>query len=131
MWPGSVLVHQHAHDHATTQRRAFRVDLGGERHARSLPHASPDHDNVVDVITSTAFGGKMAQSKPRKRRPHGEVKNAMRDFLAAKGEPASISEIKAGIEEKVGTAPDSSYRSALQDERVFERVSRGVFKLRD
>lgn len=73
----------------------------------------------------------MAQSKPRKRRPHGEVKNAMRDFLAAKGEPASISEIKAGIEKKVGMAPDSSYRSALQDERVFERVSRGVFKLRD
>jgi hypothetical protein len=55
----------------------------------------------------------------------------MRDFLAKKQGPASISEIKAGVEAKVGVAPDSSYRSALQNELYFERVSRGVFKLRD
>lgn len=57
------------------------------------------------------------------------LKNAMRDFLAEHGGPASIKEIKAGVEPIVGVCPDSSYRSALQDERVFERVSRGVFKL--
>lgn len=67
----------------------------------------------------------------RQRRPHNELKNAMRDFLAAReGEPATISEIMAGTESVVGRAPDSSYRSALQDERVFERVSRGVFTLK-
>ncbi len=65
------------------------------------------------------------------RRPHGELTQAMREFLAAHGKPASISEIKKGVEPKVGIAPDSSYRSALQNERHFERVSRGVFKLRD
>jgi hypothetical protein len=67
----------------------------------------------------------------RRRRPHGELKTAMRDFLSSlNGQPASIAEIKAATEDKVGVAPDSSYRSALQDERYFERVSRGVFKLR-
>jgi len=55
----------------------------------------------------------------------------MRDFLASRGgEPATIAEIKAGVQDKAGEAPASSYRSALQDERYFERVSRGVFKLR-
>ena len=72
----------------------------------------------------------MTEQKTRQRRPHGEVKNAMREFLAGKGAPASISEIKEGVRPIVGEAPDSSYRSALQDERYFERVERGVFKLR-
>lgn len=74
----------------------------------------------------------MDDEKPRVRRPHGELKNAMREYLASHGGgPLSISEIKAGLECKIGIAPDSSYRSALQDERYFERVSRGVFRLRD
>lgn len=74
----------------------------------------------------------MTEHKSRQRRPHGELKNAMRTYLATKdGCPASISEIKEGIRSKIGDAPDSSYRSALQDERYFERVERGVFKLRD
>lgn len=65
------------------------------------------------------------------RRPHGELKHAIRDYLASKkGGAASISEIKAAVTPSVGIAPDSSYRSALQDERYFERVSRGVFRLR-
>ncbi|MGQ0632471.1 MAG: hypothetical protein ACT4P1_15740 [Sporichthyaceae bacterium] len=66
----------------------------------------------------------------RLRRPHGELKLAMRDYLAAKGSEASISEIKAAVEPKLGTSPESSYRSGLQDEHYFERVSRGVFRLR-
>lgn len=72
----------------------------------------------------------MTQSSQRIRRPHNELKYAMRDFLASRdGRPASIQEIKAGVESLVGTAPESSYRSALQDQRVFARVSRGVFRL--
>lgn len=71
------------------------------------------------------------KSQERKRRPHNELKNAMRDFLAGRqGEPASIAEIAEGVRPIIGDAPSSSYRSALQDERVFERVSRGIFKLR-
>jgi hypothetical protein len=70
-------------------------------------------------------------SRPPQRRAHGELSVAMREYLAGKnGEPASISEIKAAIEPKIGIAPASSYRSALQNERYFERVARGVFRLR-
>ncbi len=66
----------------------------------------------------------------RRRRPHGELREAMREYLAARGEPATIAEIKEGVRSRVGEAPESSYRSALQNQRYFERVSRGVFKLR-
>jgi hypothetical protein len=72
-----------------------------------------------------------AATTPRKRRPHGELKNAMRNFLAERGGPATIPEIAAGVEPLIGKAPASSYRSALQDERCFKRVSRGVFVLSD
>lgn len=70
-------------------------------------------------------------TEPRARRPHGELKTAMREYMATLGgKPASISQIKEGVRDKVGEAPASSYRSGLQDERYFERVSRGVFRLR-
>ncbi|MDN5746223.1 MAG: hypothetical protein L0H31_14050 [Nocardioidaceae bacterium] len=73
----------------------------------------------------------MTEERVRKRRPHGEMKRAMREYLASKdGGPASIREIKQGVMGTIGEAPASSYRSALQDERFFERVERGVFKLR-
>lgn len=54
----------------------------------------------------------------------------MRDFLAARDQPATIAEIKEGVRESMGDAPASSYRSGLQDGRYFERVSRGIFKLK-
>lgn len=74
----------------------------------------------------------MAADERRKRHPHGELKTAMREYLASVGGgPASIKEIKAALEPTLGKRPDSSYRSSLQDERYFERVSRGVFRLRD
>ncbi len=75
-------------------------------------------------------GGHMPADQPRKRHPHGELKTAMREYLASRGGPASIKKIKAAIEPKLGERPDSSYRSGLQDERYFERVARGVFRLR-
>jgi hypothetical protein len=66
------------------------------------------------------------------RRPHNQLKDAMRVFLATlDGGSASIAQIREGARAAVGIAPDSSYRSALQDTRYFERVSRGVFRLRD
>lgn len=67
----------------------------------------------------------------RLRRPHNQLKDAMRGYLETLGgNHASIAEIKFAVEAHIGVAPDSSYRSALQDERYFERVSRGVFRLR-
>lgn len=67
----------------------------------------------------------------RQRRPHNQLKEAMREHLASLGGGyASIAEIKSVVELTLGAVPDSSYRSALQDERYFERVSRGVFRLR-
>lgn len=73
----------------------------------------------------------MIERQGRLRRPHGEIKNAIREFLESQGGgPASIPEIKDGIRKQIGEAPASSYRSALQDERYFERVERGIFKLR-
>lgn len=72
----------------------------------------------------------MLAMQTQQRRPHGELREAIREFLAARDEPTTIREIVAGIESKIGTAPSSSYRSALQDERYFERVARGVFKIR-
>lgn len=67
----------------------------------------------------------------RRRRPHGELKSAMRAYLEKKGgEPASIAEITEALRPQLGEAPKSSYRSALQDQRYFERVARGVFRIR-
>lgn len=67
----------------------------------------------------------------RQRRPQGEVRGAMADYLRKRGgTPASIPEIQAAVEKKLGPVPKSSIRSGLQDERQFERVSRGVFRLR-
>ena len=85
---------------------------------------------IVDGIRST-FWEDSCMAPVRRRRPHNMLKFAMRDFLAAHGGPASIKEIKAGVEPVVGICPDSSYRSALQDERVFTRVARGVFTVND
>lgn len=68
----------------------------------------------------------------RMRRPHNQLKNAMREYLGSLGGgQASIAEIKESVKPVVGVAPASSYRSALQDERYFERVARGVFRLRE
>lgn len=75
---------------------------------------------------------KFADATVRRRRPHNELKSAMREYLTSlDGKPASISEIRAATTSVVGEAPQSSYRSALQDERYFERVSRGIFRLRN
>ena len=68
---------------------------------------------------------------PRIRRPRGQLPNAIRDFLRPrKGEPATIAEITAGVFPLLGEIPSERYRATLQDERYFERVSRGVFRLK-
>lgn len=71
----------------------------------------------------------MVQS--RKRGPRGVFKDAIRQYLESLGgESATIAEITEATKSEVGERPSSSYRSTLQDERYFERVSRGVFRIR-
>ena len=65
------------------------------------------------------------------RGPHGLVRNARADYLRRRGVPAKTADIQAAVEKKLGEPlPKSSVRGGLQDERLFERVSRGVFQLR-
>jgi hypothetical protein len=46
------------------------------------------------------------------------------------GGPATIPEIRAAVEKELdGRVPQSSVRGGLQNKRLFERVSRGVFRL--
>lgn len=66
------------------------------------------------------------------RRPHNQLKNAMREHLRSiEGHTASVAELRAATARTLGEAPQSSYRSALQDERYFTRVRPGVFRLVD
>jgi hypothetical protein len=68
----------------------------------------------------------------RRRRPHGLVRNAMAQYLRVHGGgPATIGDIQLAVEAKLGEKlPKSSVRGGLQDMQMFERVSRGVFRLR-
>ena len=74
----------------------------------------------------------METNSARRRRPHNQVKNAIREYLGTlDDQTASIPQIRQGTKAVVGEAAASTYRSTLQDERVFTRVSRGVFRLNE
>lgn len=67
----------------------------------------------------------------RMRRPPGQVRSEMVAYLSKQpGKTASIPEIRDAVEAKLGPVPPSSIRSGLQHKQQFERVSRGVFRLR-
>jgi len=64
-----------------------------------------------------------------RRRP-GEVRDSIRDVLAALGRDATIAEIRQGVEEKLGAVPASSIRSSLNlTTDLFERTTRGRYRL--
>lgn len=72
----------------------------------------------------------MARQRPGVPRIRGELKATMRSYLESRnGQSATIAEIQAAAERQFGPVPQSSVRSGLQDERYFERVARGVFRL--
>lgn len=74
----------------------------------------------------------IASQPGRLRRPHNQLKAAIQTYLvSAEEHTASIPQIRKATEEALSFPPPSSYRSALQDERYFTRVSRGVFRLID
>lgn len=68
----------------------------------------------------------------RLRRPHNQLKAEVQAYLLnVDSRTASLTEIRGATESQLGNPPQSSYRSALQDDRYFERVTRGVFRAID
>ena len=59
------------------------------------------------------------------------VKDVILTFLVQReGRPARIREIRAAVEAVRGTpVPQSTVRSALQDDRVFLRIYAGLYRL--
>jgi hypothetical protein len=59
------------------------------------------------------------------------LKDAMIEYLRQRGGQATTLEIHRAMEERFGRkVASSSVRGGLQNERYFERVRRGEFKLR-
>lgn len=79
-------------------------------------------------MTAIAIVIPMAENEIR-RRKRG-LTTAMHEYLQERGEPATIKEITAAVQGKFPSPPSSSVRGCLQNEKYFERVSRGVFKAR-
>ena len=63
-----------------------------------------------------------------RRRP-GEVRDAIRDYLGAVKREASIGEIQAGVNERLGQVPASSVRSSLRLSDLFTQTARGRYRL--
>lgn len=66
---------------------------------------------------------------PGRRR--SAIKEAAIAFLADRPKGARIRDIRASVEGTLGkTIPQSSMRSALQDERLFLRIYAGLYRLK-
>jgi site-specific DNA-methyltransferase (adenine-specific) len=77
--------------------------------------------------------GKLAQKNGNRRAP-GEVRDAIVAALRRRQKDASVGEIHAAVEKRLGKVATSSVRSYLQlgtdsSPRLFTRVSRGRYKL--
>ncbi|MEC5149537.1 ATP-dependent protease HslVU (ClpYQ) peptidase subunit [Cryobacterium psychrotolerans] len=67
----------------------------------------------------------------RLRRPHNELKTAIREYMRGLGGgTAATVELTAMLEEKFENVGKSTVRASMQDERYFERVSPGIFRLK-
>jgi hypothetical protein len=66
-------------------------------------------------------------SEPKPKRTRG-LAAAMHAYLIERGSPATIAEITAGVASAFPNPPSSSVRGGLQNEKLFERVERGVFR---
>src|ERR1700761_8618018 len=62
----------------------------------------------------------------------GNVRDAIVNALRASSRPLRITEIHAAVELQIGTTPQSSIRSYLNDltSEIFARVGRGVYALK-
>lgn len=69
--------------------------------------------------------------KSRERLRKGAVTSAMVEYLREHGGQAKTVEIHRAVERRLGRPiGSSSVRGGLQNERLFERVRRGEFRLR-
>jgi hypothetical protein len=63
-----------------------------------------------------------------RRRP-GQVRDAIQAFLTGRPNGGSVREIQRGVDDRLGKVPASSVRSSLQLSDLFERLSRGQYRL--
>lgn len=66
-----------------------------------------------------------------RRRPPGEVRDAIMAFLKSHGGNANIREIRVAVTERIGEVPASSIRSYLRlnTPAVFKRTGHGRYRL--
>ncbi len=67
-----------------------------------------------------------------KRRPPGQIRDAIIDFLGSKPQGASVPEVYQALQRKLGSVAPSSIRSYLQinTPAVFVREARGQYRLK-
>lgn len=65
---------------------------------------------------------------PNRRRP-GEVRDAIRDYFHAVRREATVGEIQAAVNERLGDVPASSIRSSLRLSDLFSQTARGRYRL--
>ena len=65
---------------------------------------------------------------PDRLRP-GEVRDAIRDYLKEIGREATVQEIRAAVDRRLGTVPPSSVRSSLQLSDLFTRTGPRRYRL--
>lgn len=64
-------------------------------------------------------------------RPFGTIRDAILDYFDAKDDhTATIAEVRAALQMRLGDVAPSSVRAYLQTRSRFERVAKGVYKLR-
>lgn len=62
----------------------------------------------------------------------GQVRDAIGVFLRERPQGATVGEIQAAIEARLGPVPASSVRSSLRLQKdLFKRVTRGRYRLKD
>ncbi|HEY9243775.1 MAG TPA: hypothetical protein VIP48_17460 [Streptosporangiaceae bacterium] len=65
---------------------------------------------------------------PNRRRP-GEVRDAIRDYLGTVKREATVGEIQAAVNQRLGSVPASSVRSSLRLSDLFDQTARGRYRL--
>ncbi|MCH7662325.1 MAG: hypothetical protein IH859_00455 [Chloroflexi bacterium] len=67
----------------------------------------------------------------QRRRPPGEVRDAIIAVLTKRKGDASITEIKKAVKDQLGDVPDSSVRSYLRlnTPALFKRTGRGRYRI--
>ena len=65
---------------------------------------------------------------PNRRRP-GEIRDAIRAYFGTVKREASVGEIQAAVNERLGSVPASSVRSSLRLSDLFTQTARRRYRL--